>query len=361
MKVLLAGSSSGGHIFPALALAEELTKEKNIEIFFLQTRNEDIDKQIAGKGFGLIEFNLKDVSFSNFKKAFLSIFKLFFAFFRSLGILLKLKPDIVLGFGGYHSGPIVLVAHFLRIPTLIHEQNVLAGKANRILAKFVDKIAVTFQESTIYFKSKKTVFTGCPVRKEITDISLEEARKKYNVKDDKFTIFIMGGSQGSHNINLKSLNAISAIIDKERLRVIHITGYQDYSLVLKEYSKMNIDALVFAFLKEIGYAYKLADIAITRAGASTISELIALRLPAIIIPYPFAGGHQMMNASILHQVGAAILVEDKNLSSALLKDEISLLLSDKNRIKQMQEAFNNLKVSCAVENLAKEVLSLRKC
>lgn len=359
MKILFAGSGSGGHIFPAFALAEEFSKKDNIEIFVLKTGNKDIDKQIAEKGFKVIAFNLKNVSFATFVSAFLSFFKLIFAFISSFIILIKVKPDIVLGFGGYHCGPIVMLAHFLGIPTLIHEQNVIPGKANGALAKFVDKIAVSFQESVKYFQSKKVVFTGCPLRKEIIDVSIDDARKEFNIKDNKFTIFIMGGSKGSHNVNLKFLEAISDIKNKDNLRIIHITGYQDYEFVLKEYSRMKIDALVFAFLKEIGYAYKLADIAITRAGASSICELIALKIPAIIIPYPFAGGHQLMNAKILSDVGAAVVIEDNKLSVITLKEQISLFISDENRIKQMKLNFDNLQINNAKENLAKEVLSLK--
>ncbi|HOX55226.1 MAG: undecaprenyldiphospho-muramoylpentapeptide beta-N-acetylglucosaminyltransferase [Candidatus Omnitrophica bacterium] len=361
MKILFAGSGSGGHIFPALALAEEFSKENNIDVFILKTGNEDIDKQISEKGYKVVDFGLRDVSFAAFGKAFLSVFKLIYAFFVSFSIIARIKPDIVLGFGGYHCGPVVMLAHFLRIPTLIHEQNVVPGKANSILAKFVDKIAVSFPESLKFFPSRKTFFTGCPLRKEIIDVSLDEARKEFNIKDDKFTIFVVGGSQGSHSINSKFLESISQINNKEALRIIHVTGYQDYDFMLKEYARLKVDALVFAFLKKIGYAYKIADMAITRAGASTISELIALRIPALIIPYPFAGGHQLINAEVLSRAGAAIVMEDSKVTAANLKENISSLISDRNIIKRMKSSFDGLQVKNAGENLAREVLSLRKC
>jgi len=361
MKILFSGSSSGGHIFPALALAEELSKKNNAKIFVLQTGNEDIDKQIAEKGFQIVPFKLKDVSFVTFGKAFLSVFKLISASIYSLRILFNLKPDIVLGFGGYYCAPVVMVSHLLGIPTLIHEQNVVPGKANSILAKFVDKIAVSFKESMKYFSAKKVVFTGCPVRKDILGATIEDARKRFNLKDEKFTIFIMGGSKGSHSINSSFLEAVSGMRDKENFRIIHVTGHQDYDFILREYSRMKIDALVFAFLKEIGYAYKLANIAVTRAGASTISELIALKVPAIIIPYPFAGGHQSMNAKILSDVNAAIIIDEHDLSTGELEGQLELFVSDPVKIKQMKVNFERIESYNAVKNLAVEVLAIRKC
>ncbi|MBM3248257.1 MAG: undecaprenyldiphospho-muramoylpentapeptide beta-N-acetylglucosaminyltransferase [Candidatus Omnitrophica bacterium] len=361
MRILFSGSSSGGHIFPALALAEELSKKNDAEIFVLQTGNEDIDRQIAEKGFQIVPFKLRGISFIAFGKAFFSVFKLISASIHSLRILFKIKPDIVLGFGGYYCAPVVMVAHFLGIPTMIHEQNVVPGKANSILAKFVDKIAVSFKESIKYFRAKKVVFTGCPVRKDIIDATIEDARKRFNLNDEKFTIFIMGGSKGSHSINLKILDAVTNMRNKEKLRIIHVAGHQDYDFVLREYSKMKIDALVFAFLKEIGYAYKLANIAVTRAGASTISELIALRVPAIIIPYPFAGGHQSMNAKILSDVEAATIIDEHSLSARILTEQLESFASDAVRIKQMKVNFERIENYNAVQNLAAEVLPIRRC
>ncbi|MFH1655110.1 MAG: undecaprenyldiphospho-muramoylpentapeptide beta-N-acetylglucosaminyltransferase [Candidatus Omnitrophota bacterium] len=358
MKILIASSGSGGHVFPALALAEELKVKKRSEVIFLQTNRKETDKLIKDKGFNLVASNLDKISFHSFKNGFISTFKLLAAAIHSLKIILRIKPSVVVGFGGYHSGPIIVVAHFLGIPTIVHEQNVLPGKANYILSRFVDKIAVSFKESEDYFNSKKVVFTGCPLRSEVTGVSKEESRKKYNFDEDKFTILVMGGSQGSQSINSNFLNAVPMIKEKNKIQIIHITGIKDYEFISKEYSKMNISPLVFAFLEEIGYAYRLADIIISRSGASTVSEIIALGIPAIIIPYPFVRKHQSLNAKILSDAGSAILIEDEELSAEILKEKISLLMSEKDRILRMKQALNKLQIPNAAENLEREVLSL---
>lgn len=361
MKILIACSGSGGHVFPALAFAEYLNKQENAEILFLQTQKENIDRLIIEKGFKLVPFTLANVSFSSAIQGILSVFKLFFSAINSLIIIFKIKPDIVIGFGGYHSGPTLLAAHFLGFPTIIHEQNVLPGKANQLLSKFVDKVAISFEESRNYFKAKRIVLTGCPLRSEVMGVATEEARTRYNFTEDKFTILVMGGSQGSHNINLKFLEAISSLNKNDKLQIIHITGSKDCELVRKEYSRLKLNSLVFAFLKEIGYAYRLADVVIARAGASTISEIIALKIPAIIIPYPFARKHQSANAEVLVDAGAAILLDDEKLTSELLSEKILTLISDKDRLNQMRQGLYNLKILNAAENLSREALSLKRC
>ncbi|MBM3251956.1 MAG: undecaprenyldiphospho-muramoylpentapeptide beta-N-acetylglucosaminyltransferase [Candidatus Omnitrophica bacterium] len=359
MKILIACSGSGGHIFPALSSAKEL-KKQNCEIFFLQTNQENIDELIAFMGFNLVYSNLEGISFLGLKNKVQSLFKLFLAAVNSFRIIAKIKPEVVIGFGGYHSGPIIVAAHLLKIPTLIHEQNVLPGKANAILSKFANRVAISFKESKDYFKSKKIVFTGCPLRPEVLGISKEDALSKYNFAKDKFTILVMGGSQGSRSINLHFVKAVSLLEQKDKIQIIHLTGKRDYEFVSKEYSKISVRCLVFDFLEEIGYAYKLADFIISRAGASTVSEIIALAIPAIIIPYPFARKHQTANAKILSDAGAAVLIEEERLSAQLLQEQISLLISNKAKLDQMKQAFKRFPAFNAAENLSREVLSLKR-
>jgi UDP-N-acetylglucosamine--N-acetylmuramyl-(pentapeptide) pyrophosphoryl-undecaprenol N-acetylglucosamine transferase len=359
MRILIVSSGSGGHVFPALALGDNLKKQNNLEILFLQTGKENIDKLIVERGFNLVLSNFKHISFDSVIKSTISVFKLFFIMICSLGVVFRVRPNIVVGFGGYHSGPIVLVAHFFGIPTLIHEQNVIPGRTNYILSKFVDKIAISFQETRKYFKSNRVVLTGCPLRSDIIEVTAEESRARYNFSKDKFTILVMGGSQGSHNINLKFLDAVSEIKNRAELQIIHITGSQDYELVNREYSRLKVKSLVFAFLNKIGYAYKLADLIITRAGASTISEIIFLRIPAIIIPYPFARKHQLANAKFLSEAKAAILLEEEKLSAKILREQILTLMLDRKKLTQMRQGFDKMNMTNAVVNLTNEILSLK--
>ncbi|MFZ5799876.1 MAG: UDP-N-acetylglucosamine--N-acetylmuramyl-(pentapeptide) pyrophosphoryl-undecaprenol N-acetylglucosamine transferase, partial [Candidatus Omnitrophota bacterium] len=226
------------------------------------------------------------------------------------------------------------------------------------LAGFADKIAVSFPESRRYFPKGKTVYTGCPVRKELLSVDRDAALRRFGFQDDKFTVLVLGGSKGSHSLNEKFIEALRDFPQKERLRIIHLCGDTDYQRVSKAYQEIGVSHLVLAFLKGIGYAYKLADLVVSRAGASAIAELASFGLPAILVPYPFAGGHQYFNARVLTKAGAAIMVEDKALSGAALKQNILGLMDDRQRLKEMGRKSLSCAAPEAVEDLAAQLIQL---
>lgn len=339
MRVLVVAGASGGHIFPALSFLEELKeKHKDIELLLVLPKR-SIDKQFITKDI----FQIKYIITPKVSLRPSAIFKYLLGSVQSLEILLKFKPDVVVGFGSSDSVPLVLLAWLFRIKTLIHEQNVVPGRANRILAKLVDNFAVSFAQTSEYLNinPKRITVTGNPIRRDLVKLDKKEALKFFGLSD-KFTLLVMGGSQGSHRINLALLNSLSGLDRDFGFQVIHIAGVNEVALVNKGYENLNIEAKVFTFLPQINYAYSASDLVISRAGASTIYELVFFEKPAILIPYPFAYAHQLKNAEVLEKIGSACIVKDSALDYSILKDTLKGLFVDTQRLNNMRECYKDM-------------------
>ncbi len=360
MRVLVATGSSGGHIFPALSFLQALEgKRKGIDVL-LALPKKSIKNRLPKSTFKIKYISISAVRLKwNFKNL-LNIFEFLKGSLESLFLLLEFRPHIVVGFGTLSSVPLVIFAWLFRTKTLIHEQNVIPGRANRLLARFVDKIAVSFRETTRYLKDDyKITLTGNPIRKEfLKEINRAEALNFFGFSEDKFTILVMGGSQGSHKINLAFSRAISSIPDNLRFQVIHISGADDYDLLKDSYRKFNLSIKLFSFLEDMRYAYSVSGLAVCRAGAGTIGELIFFGLPAIIIPYPFAYKHQSANAQVLAETGSAIVIEDDKLNAGILKDTLTGLLNNPARINLMHSSYSSIFKPDAASLLADLALSL---
>jgi UDP-N-acetylglucosamine--N-acetylmuramyl-(pentapeptide) pyrophosphoryl-undecaprenol N-acetylglucosamine transferase len=344
VKILVITGASGGHIFPALGFLDTLKeKHKNIDTLLILPKN-NITNQIGEFGYKVNYISISPIKLNLDFSNFMTIFNFFKGSLESIAILLKFKPDIVVGFGSLTCIPTLIFAWLFRIKTLIHEQNVIPGRANRFLAGFSDKIAVSFAETKDYFKKykRKVVFTGNPIRKELVRIDKDKALNFFGFSEDKFTILIMGGSQGSHRINQEFLRAISTVSDKFKIQVIHLTGRRDYDLLQHSYKDLNINSRLFKFLESMGYAYSASDLVISRAGASTIAETIFYGLAAIIIPYPFAYKHQMANARALEKIGSAIIIKDNELDGSILRQIIDGLINNPQRLKDMRSRYDSL-------------------
>ncbi len=256
---------------------------------------------------------------------------------KSLGqswrLLRSFQADLVLGMGGYTSGPVVLAAWALGQRTAIHEQNVIPGLSNKILGKVVDRVFISFPETARFFPHQKTFCTGNPVRKRFkTPLSLGAAEKK-----GQFTIFIFGGSQGAHRLNKSMAEALPLLADlKEKIHIIHQTGSKDYQQMKEVYAQQGWAAEIYSFLEDIERAYARADLVICRAGASTLFELMAMGKPAILVPFPFAANdHQTLNARALVKAGAAFLVVDREINGAFLSTLLKRLLNDPAQLIEM--------------------------
>lgn len=365
MKVVIACGGSGGHIFPAVALAQGLKdKDKGIELLFIGS-NAVLDKRIFEKenlNYRLLSSN--KLSYEVSLKTTIFFIKLFFDTLKSFFILMRYSPDAVIGFGGYISSPVILAAYILRIPKIVHEQNVVPGRANNILFRFADKIAISFEETRRYLGrfGYKAIFTGNPIRITLLKDDRAGNIKKFGLDPNKFTILVIGGSQGAHNLNKIFLQALARLgTDKSSLlQIIHITGITDYGWANQAYEELAFEHRVFSFVDNIEEAYSASDLVITRSGASAIFEIAYFGRPMILIPYPFAMSHQAENARVFSRSGAAIQIDEKEMSVNLVKDRIELLLNDRGMLSQMAKRAKALSVPDSSRNLAGEVLKIVK-
>ena len=360
VKVLAITGSSGGHIFPALGFLDTLkNKHKNIAVFLVLPKK-SITNPVENLEYKFNYISVSPIKLSFDFKNFTAILRFFKGSLESIVILLRFRPDVVVGFGSLVCIPMILFAWLLGMKTLIHEQNVIPGRANRFLAKFTDRIAISFAQTRDYLKDykRKVVLTGNPIRKELKRIDKNKALDFFGFNSDKFTILVMGGSQGSHRINFGFLRAVSAILDKSRFQVIHLAGIGDYALLKNSYKGLNINSRLFNFLESMQYAYSACDLVVSRAGATTIAEIIFFGLAAIIIPYPFAYRHQIANAKVLQTIGSGIIIQDNELDSDILSKNIENLINNPERIKAMRSYYDNVSGLNANDLLADAVLSL---
>lgn len=360
MKILAVSAATAGHIFPALGFLDTLKdRDKDIDTLLVLPRHNIIGrKEKFGQRVKYI--SILPVKLNLAPKNLITVFNFLKGALESMLILLVFRPDLVVGFGSLASIPMLIFAWLFRIRTLIHEQNVIPGRANRFLAGFSDRVAVSFSETQAYFKKykSKVMLTGNPLRKGLSAIDKNKALDFFGFKNNKFTILIIGGSQGSHSVNLGFLQAVSQMQDRPKLQIIHLAGPVDRDLLEDNYKKFKIEARLFDFFQPMHYAYSASDLVVSRAGAGTITELIFFRIPAILIPYPFAYKHQMANAEALNKRGCAIIIEDSRLGSGALKDNIEDFINNSHKTEAMRLAYAKFGQIDANTALVESALSL---
>ncbi len=357
--MLLTGGGTGGHLFPAIASAQKLLEMRpGSEVLFVGTRRK-MDKTSLGKynftSQSIHSYGLKGKSLVEVVKA-LAVLPV--SCLESIAILLRFKPDVVLGVGGYVTGPVVAMAKMLGIPTLIHEQNSIPGLANRKLGTLVDRVCISLPDSGNLFPSQKIVLTGNPVRKEIV-----AASQKVKEPGKELTLLILGGSQGAHGVNLLVADALSKILVPEGMSIaaIHQTGTQDEQWVKEQYRQYGVKAEVSAFFQNMAELYSKADLVVSRAGATTLSELAVMGKPAILIPYPTAAdNHQQKNAEYYAGDGGAVIQVEKATTADQLADQIRTLYHDKEKRESMAAVMKKLGIPEAAERIVENCLSLVK-
>ncbi|MBW2632382.1 MAG: undecaprenyldiphospho-muramoylpentapeptide beta-N-acetylglucosaminyltransferase, partial [Deltaproteobacteria bacterium] len=350
------GGGTGGHLFPAVAVAEEvLGRNPENAVLFIGTERGLEGKILRGMGFQLKTIEMEGIRGRGVINIIRTLFKVPRSMVQSRSIIRDFHPDIVLGVGGYASGPAVMAAYFMGIRTAIAEQNVLPGFTNRILGKFVDKSFISFPETKEWFPEKRVVITGNPVRTGFLNYS-----KKIHKSDDKFTLLIFGGSQGASSINMAAVEALNYLEGiKDRLKIIHQTGTRDLDKVSKAYNDRNIDAEVYPFINDMVSAYRSADLLICRSGATSIAEITASGKAALFIPYPFAAGnHQALNARALVDKGAAEMISERSLNGERLAEVIERLYRAPERIREMKKKSAILGNKRAAADITDECLDL---
>jgi len=363
MNIVIAGGGTGGHVFPAIAIAKRLAmKIANINITFVGTVKGIESKIVPREGYDIRFIKSEGLVGKGLLNTVRSAFKIPLSLKDSRRILKELKPELVLGVGGYSSGPVVLSASLMGIPTIIHEQNTLPGLTNKLLGKFVDTVAVTYHESIKFFPEEKTYLTGNPVRMEILQGDRERGYKKFSLDRDLFTIFVFGGSLGAAHIN-KAMSEALAYLEpfKHKIQFLHQTGDRDLDAVKEAYRVREFKGTIIPFAYEMADAYAAADLIVSRAGATTLAELTACGKAAILVPYPFsAGNHQEINARKLWDVGAAQMILDKDLSGKTLAELIVYLLQEPDAISQMERTSKALGNPEATEKIIQLIMGLLK-
>jgi UDP-N-acetylglucosamine--N-acetylmuramyl-(pentapeptide) pyrophosphoryl-undecaprenol N-acetylglucosamine transferase len=329
-RVIIAAGGTGGHFYPGLVLGQEL-RRRGCKIGFICRKNDSCKALLASSKFRFFEIAFHGFPRKPTLRLFSFIFLLVRSFFSARAVIKAFRPDVVVGMGGYISFPVVLAARVKGIPVVIHEQNCLPGLANRALSVFASKIAVSFEESEKYFPKAKTIFTGNPVRPELFTGHPEETYAGLGLSREKVTVFVFGGSQGAVKLNHTVLQTIPHLGEyKSRVQFIHLTGRikNEKEKAEEGYKKLGVKAAVFEYLENIGQAYSAADVIISRAGATTVSELTVLHKPAILVPFPHAtGNHQEYNALNLVRKGNAIMIREKDLSPAILAGGLILYIA----------------------------------
>jgi UDP-N-acetylglucosamine--N-acetylmuramyl-(pentapeptide) pyrophosphoryl-undecaprenol N-acetylglucosamine transferase len=350
-----------------MAIAEAfLEREEGNEVLFVGTERGIEAKVLRGGKYPLKMIQARPMKGLSLVGKLKALWSLPMAVSEALSILKGFQPQIVLGVGGYASGPTLLAAFLLGMKRAIHEQNVVPGMTNRILKWFSQRVFVSFEETKKYFPEKKTFVTGNPIRKEMV-ASLPCTRTAHGLaaggkgrREDRFTLLIFGGSAGAHRINeamMKALDSMKEIWPS--IRFIHQTGKDDLDFVSKGYQERGLDALVRPFFEDMATYYRMADLVICRSGASTVSELAVCGKAAILIPYPFAAHHhQLINAQRLVERGAARMIEDGALRGSLLAEIILHLYSHPGERENMEEKIQQVGRPRAAEDIVDQCYAL---
>lgn len=340
MRVIIAGGGTGGHLFPGLAIAEEFKdRDDSTEVIFVGTEYGIEARVVPREGYPIKFLRAEGLVGVSVVKKIKAIAKMGFSFVDSYKIIKAVRPDIVIGVGGYASGATMLTAYLMSIPTMILEQNSIPGLTNRILGRFVKTVCITYQESISFFPKARTFLTGNPVRKQILKGNIESAYRIFSLDEGLFTVFVFGGSLGAKSINMGIVNALNNLYDlKDKIQFLHQTGTGDYENIREAYRKRGFKGTITPFIYQMGEAYAVADIVISRAGATTLAELTALGKPAILIPYPYAAGyHQELNARKLFEMGAARMILNSELKGESLAQSIRELYMNEKMRAEMQK------------------------
>jgi len=352
IRVVIAGGGTGGHVIPALAIAHQLKKQFAAEILFIGTARGIETRLVPQAGFPLELIKvggLKNVSLMTRAK---TMFDLPRALWVSGRMLNDFRPDVVIGVGGYASGPAMFAAIRRRIPTLAFEPNVVPGFANRLVARWVSAAAVHFEETCEYFPHCQV--TGVPVREAFFRIPAKTGGEP--------VLLVFGGSQGAHAINQAMIESLPGLRARmPGLHIIHQTGERDYQSVFAAYQKSGISGEVHKFIDDMPGTFARADLLVCRSGASTVAEIAAAGKASIFVPFPRAADdHQNVNARALERAGAAVVVEESNLEAAYLVDTIAALMADSNRLGAMSSAAKSLAHPKALDEIGEIVHRLAR-
>lgn len=353
IKILIAAGGTGGHVFPGIAIAEELSRlHPETHLVFAGTQRGLEAEVLPPLGWPLVLLRSQSIKDQRGIRRWFAWARLPFSVLASLRILLSQRPQLLICVGGYAAGPLAIAAWLRRIPFVIVEPNAIAGFTNRMLGKMARKAFVAFEEARRSFPPERVIVSGNPVREAVLAVKRPDA-----LIDGKVTFFAFGGSQGARTLNRAMMSALPWLVEvRDHLRVLHQTGKNDDTeAIARAYQSAGVEAKVFPFAERIWECYRDADVVLARSGATTVAELLALGIPSILVPYPYAADdHQRANALGMTRTGGAVMIPDADLTGERLAKELRSFIDRPSRVEAMRVALRKARPADAAKVIAEE-------
>lgn len=359
LRIIIAGGGTGGHLYPGIALAQEFQRRQSSKIMFVGTAYGIENKVLPKLPYEFRKIWMRGLQRKlNFANLIFPL-RLLVSLVQCAILILSFAPAVVVGTGGYVSGPVLIMGVALRIPTVIQEQNSYPGLVNRLLGKWVKQVHVMFEEALPYFKGQSNIFvSGNPVRGEFNQVDRKSALKKFNLQEDKTTMFVFGGSQGAHAINQVVLNSIDDLMELPDLQLLWATGPHDSKMVAAKCGKEKRISN-HEFIEDMASAYAASDFVLCRSGATTLAEIAICGLPAILVPFPHStGGHQEFNAKARETAGTAIMVLQKSFDKSKLVATVKELIGNRDKREAMSKKVRDLATPNAAADIADRIQSM---
>ena len=367
MNIMISGGGTGGHIYPALTIYKTLETMVDANFLYIGTERGLESRIVPKEGIPFTTLPVQGLQRKLSLDTLVTAGKTLSSLWKANQLISDFKPDIVIGTGGYVCGPLLLAAALRGIPTLIQEQNVVPGITNKILSRFVDVVAVGYEEATPHFPSaKKVIYTGNPVRPSVVTANREEARVYFGLQDDQTAILVAGGSRGARSINTAMQAVHEHYKGREDIKIIHATGTDEYRRVceglgIQEGDVYSSTSHIVPYLDNMDTAMAASDMAIFRSGAIGLAELAVRGIPSILIPYPYAAAdHQTFNAKAFVDAGASTMIVDKELNGTRLLQAVDAMLADQRCRDRMAQATLQLGKPEAAIEIAKLAISIKK-
>lgn len=367
-RVIISGGGTGGHIYPAITIARAIADIEPTEFLYVGSKIGLENTLIPKEGLPFVTLDVRGLERKLSARNLVTLGRTAASVFNAERIIRQFRPDVVIGTGGFVCGPVLLAASLSGVPTMVQEQNVIPGITNTILSRFVNRVALGYQEAAVRFKiKKKLVYTGNPVRKDILTVTRQEGRQLLGLEPDKFTLLVAGGSRGARSINNAMIEVHQHFKHNDDIQILHVTGDHEYDRVMKQLSGVDRNGCfgkgshIIPYLHHMPAALAAADLAVYRAGAVGLAELTVRGLPSILIPYPYAAeDHQRYNAQALVMCGAAKMILDKMLTGQELLEEIIHLKNDPQALMDMARASKSLGKPQAAHDIATLALSIAR-
>lgn len=362
LRVCLAGGGSGGHLYPCIAIAEAIAGRRgNAKLLVIGARRGSDRDRLAKCPWPHRLVSARGLPHGGYLRRVANLVWLAWSQLEALLILRRFRPHVLVTTGGYVSAGVVPAARLLRIPVVLHDSDAAGGRATQLLAPHAAAITVGFEQALRVFPADKTHFTGQPVRSDILAPSKGAGRDRFGLSADRKTLLVTGGSHGAQSLNEAIVAALPELLPNGALQILHVAGEVDYSRTAESVSERGIHSpryRLVPYLDDMGHALAAADVIVCRAGAGTMAEVAARRIPAIVVPYPHAAAHQQANTRPFLDAGAAIVVPDAELSGERLSSLVRELCADEPRRQRMAEAAGSLAMPDAADTIADVVINV---